>query len=74
MRIKRFSGYSEVSPGGVTYKSSQVISNYILDPIDKSISYVDNTTLGKTNVVKKKSRMVKSIIKPFRVFTRNKDK
>ena len=44
MKIKRFSGYSEAAPEGVTYqKSSQVITRYILDPLDSSVDTLEET-------------------------------
>lgn len=72
MRVKRFSGYSEAAPGGVSYHSGQVVSGYILDPLDKGMEVVDkipDPLKGKR--FKDKSERVKGIIKPLKKLLRN---
>lgn len=65
MKIKRFSGYSEAAPEGVTYqKSSQVITRYILDPLDSSV----DTLTDKLWVTKRKSDRIKKVIKPLKKY------
>ena len=56
MKLKRklFSGYSETTPEAVTYKSAQILSDYILDPVDSSVKVISNSPLGKVGVVEKK--------------------
>ena len=68
MKVKRFSGYSESAPGGVTYQSGQVISRYVLDPIDKGVEYVKSTKLGDSVIVKKKSNRIKNITNPIKKY------
>ena len=63
MKIKRFSGYSEAAPEGVTYqKSSQVITRYILDSVD-TLEETD-----KLGVTKRKSDRIKKVIKPLKKY------
>lgn len=67
MKIKRFSGYSEAAPEGVTYqKSSQVITRYILDPLDSSVDTLEET--DKLGVTKRKSDRIKKVIKPLKKY------
>ena len=56
MKLKRklFSGYSESIPEAVTYKSAQILSDYVLDPVDNSVKVISNSPLGKVGVVEKK--------------------
>lgn len=68
MKIKRFSGYSESSPNGTTYHNSQVISEYVINPIDKSINKLGETPLGSTNLYKRKRDRIKRIINPLKEF------
>lgn len=68
MKVKRFSGYSESAPEGVTYQSGQVISRYILDPIEKGVDYVESTKLGDSVIVKKKSNRIKNITNPIKKY------
>ena len=66
MKIKRFSGYSEAAPSGVTYHSSQVITRYILDPLDSSVDTLEET--DKLGVTKRKSDRIKKVIKPLKKY------
>lgn len=68
MKIKRFSGYSESSPSGVTYHNSQVISKYVINPIDKSINELGKTPIGDTNLYKRKRDRIKRILNPLKKF------
>lgn len=68
MKIKRFSGYSESSPNGTTYYNSQVISKYIINPIDKSINKLGETPIGDTYLYKRKRDRIKRIINPLKEF------
>lgn len=69
MKIKRFSGYSEAAPSGVTYHSSQVITKYVLDPIDKSVDLIESKTPGAgKELVKQKSSKVKRVVKPLKKY------
>lgn len=68
MKIKRFSGYSESSPSGVTYHNSQVISKYVINPIDKSIDKLEKTPIGDTNMYKRKKDRIKRILYPLKKF------
>lgn len=67
MKIKRFSGYSEAAPGGVTYQgSSQVITKYILDPIDAGVDTLEE--IDKSGVTKTKSNRIKRIVRPLKKY------
>ena len=68
MKIKRFSGYSEASPSGVTYHNSQVISKYIIDPIDKSMDNLEKTPIGETSMYKRKKDRIKRILGPLKKY------
>ena len=64
MRLKRknYSGYSEVSPQGIGYHSAQVTADYILDPTEEFLVYVENSPIGKVDSVRKKtSRFIRPI-------------
>lgn len=74
MIIKRkgFSGYSESNlSNGVNYHSANIITDYILDPADKSIVYIENSPLYKLNSVKRKSSRVKNILNFFKNIKNN---
>lgn len=75
MRIKRFSGYSEAAPGGVSYYSGQVVSKYILDPLDKGMEKVDELSgpISSDRFREKKAR-IKGIIKPLKKILGGSDK
>lgn len=73
MKIKRFSGYSESSPNGTTYYNSQVISKYVINPIDKSINKLGETPIGNTDLYKRKKNRIKRIINPLKEFFNKKD-
>lgn len=69
LRRKFYSGYSEASPHGIGYQSAQVTANYILDPAEKVLVYLDKSPVGKVDSVKRKTsrfigpvRSVKSYI------------
>lgn len=69
MIIKRkvFSGYSESNlSNGVNYHSANIITDYILDPTDKSIVYIENSPLYKLNSVKRNSSRIKNVIHPIK--------
>lgn len=74
MRLKRvlFSGYSEASPGGFGYKSAQVTANYILDPAERVLVYVDESPIGKSDSMKRKTSRFLGAIKPWKKYLRNK--
>lgn len=75
MIIKRklYSGAVEAMPSGVTYYPSQVITDYALDPLDKTLDYIDSTRIGKLDSVKKKTSRFAGIVKPLkRILRRNK--
>ena len=79
MKLKRiskvYSGVSEVMPSGVSYYSSQVITDYALDPLDKTLDYIDNTKIGKLESVKKKTSRFAGIVKPLkRILARKRKK
>ena len=63
MKIKRSSGYSDADPEGVT---SQVITRYILDPLDSSVDTLEET--DKLGVTKRKSDRIKKVIKPLKKY------
>lgn len=72
-RSKSFAGVAEASPGGVTYYPGQVITGYVLDPIDKSIEMLERTPVGDTYAVKRKTGRVKLITRPLkRIFGKKK--
>ena len=76
MIIKRklYSGVSESMPSGVTYYPRQVISDYALDPLDKTLDYIDSTKIGKLDSVKKKTSRFAGIVKPLKRILRRKRK
>lgn len=71
MRVKRFSGYSEASPGGVSYISGQVVSKYVLDPLDSGIEKIDEISSPFSNKrAKEKRARLREIIKPLKKLLR----
>jgi hypothetical protein len=72
MIIKRkgFSGYGEVTINGVKYVPAQV-GDTLRDTMDSAegvVSKVDQTAIGQTTPVKKKTRMVKNVISGIKGF------
>ena len=64
-RRKNFSGYGEVTINGVRYIPAQVMNDKLHDTMDTAedvVSRVDQTAIGQTVPVKKKTRMVKNVI------------
>ena len=66
MIIKRkgFSGYGEVTINGVMYVPAQVGDplHDTMDSAEDVVSKIDQTAIGQTIPVKKKTRMVKNVI------------
>lgn len=74
MILKRKSRTYSDLPEGVSYYSSQVLTNYALNPLDKTIDYIDNTKLGKLKPIKKQTTRFASVIKPLKwALKRNKN-
>lgn len=65
-RSKTFSGYSESAPSGTSYMSGQVITDYILDPIDKSIEVLESTPIAKSEGIKRKTGRIRGIVRPLK--------
>lgn len=63
-RRKNFSGYGEVTINGVRYVPAQVGDTLhdTMDTAEGVVSKIDQTTIGQTMPVKKKTRMVKNVI------------
>lgn len=55
LRRKFYSGYSEASPQGIGYHSAQVTADYILDPAEKVLVYIENSPVGEVDSVKRKT-------------------
>lgn len=74
MKIKRkmFSGYSETTPKAVTYKSAQVMSKYVLDPIDKSMVILSDSPIGKIDSVKRKTDRFSGPVKSWKRYIKYK--
>lgn len=71
MRVKRFSGYSEAAPGGVSYHSGQVVSKYVLDPLDSGIEKIDEISSPfSSKRAKEKRARLRGIIKPLKKLLR----
>lgn len=73
MIIKRkgFSGYGEVTINGVKYVPAQVMTNTLHDTMDTAegvVSKIDQTAIGQTMPVKKKTRMAKNVISGLKGF------
>jgi hypothetical protein len=70
-RRKNFSGYGEVTINGVKYVPAQVMTDTLHDTMDTAedvVSKVDQTAIGQTIPVKKKTRMVKNVISGLKGF------
>ena len=72
MIIKRkgFSGYGEVTINGVKYIPAQVGDTLhdTMNTAENVVSKVDQTAIGQTIPVKKKTRMVKNVISGLKGF------
>jgi hypothetical protein len=73
MIIKRkgFSGYGEVTINGVRYVPAQVMTDTLHDTMDTAegvVSKIDQTAIGQTMPVKKKTRMAKNVISGLKGF------
>jgi hypothetical protein len=76
-RRKNFSGYSEITINGVTYVPAQVMNDKLHDTMDTAedvVSRVDQTAIGQTVPVKKKTRMVKNVISGLKGFVPSRKK
>ena len=65
-KSKVYSGVAEAMVSGTTYYPSQVITDYALEPLDKTLDYIDNTRIGKLDSVKKKTSRFAGIVKPLK--------
>ena len=79
MIIKRkgFSGYGEITINGVTYIPAQVMNDTLHDTMDTAegvVSKIDQTAIGQTIPVKKKTRMVKNVISGLKGFVPSRKK
>ena len=76
MKLKRksFSEISESSPGGVSYHTAQVTSEYILDPVENVIYKIEDSPINDVKAVKKNTGRVKSVIKPINDYIKYKRK
>ena len=74
LRDQLFSSYSEVPIEGYSYYPSQVLTNYALDPLEKSADWVENTTVGNLKPVKKKTRLIKKVTASLKSLVKRKDK
>lgn len=63
MRIKRFSGYSEASPGGVSYHPGQVVTKLVLDPVEYGVSKLEKVPIEP---LKRKGSRIKKVISPLK--------
>ena len=63
-RRKNFSGYGEVTINGVKYVPAQVGDTLhdTMDTAEGVVSKIDQTAIGQTIPVKKKTRMAKNVI------------
>jgi hypothetical protein len=72
MIIKRkgFSGYGEVTINGVRYIPAQVGDTLhdTMDTAEGVVSKIDQTAIGQTMPVKKKTRMAKNVISGLKGF------
>ena len=76
IRRKGFSGYGEVTINGVKYVPAQV-GDTLHDTMDSAegvVSRIDQTAIGQTIPVKKKTRMVKNIISGLKGFVPSRKK
>lgn len=65
-RQKNYSGYSEINMGGSTYMPAQVMTDYALDPLENSVSYLESTPVGKFEPVGRKLRLTRGIVSPLK--------
>ena len=67
MKLKRksFSEISESSPGGISYHTAQVTSEYVLDPVENIIYKIEDSPINDVKAVKKNTGRVKSVVKPI---------
>ena len=75
-RRKNFSGYGEVTINGVRYVPAQV-GDTLHDTMDSAegvVSKIDQTAIGQTIPVKKKTRMVKNVISGLKGFVPSRKK
>jgi len=63
-RRKNFSGYGEITINGVRYVPAQVGDTLhdTMNTAEDVVSKIDQTAIGQTIPVKKKTRMVKNVI------------
>jgi hypothetical protein len=74
LRDQLFSSYSEVPIEGYSYYPSQVLTNYALDPLEKSADWIENTAIvGDLKPIKKKTRMVKKVTASLKSLVKRKD-
>lgn len=73
-KSKVYSGVSEAMVSGTTYYPSQVITDYALEPLDKTLDYIDNTRIGKLDSVKKKTSRFAGVVKPLKKILARKKK
>ena len=66
MKISRkfYSGYSEVSSSGLSYIPAQVAVDYVLDPTEKALDYIEESPVHYVVNERKVSR-IKKVIKPL---------
>ena len=69
-RRKNFSGYGEVTINGVKYVPAQVGDTLhdTMDTAEGMVSKIDQTAIGQTMPVKKKTRMAKNVISGLKGF------
>ena len=69
-RRKNFSGYGEVTINGVKYIPAQVGDTLhdTMDSAEDVVSKIDQTAIGQTIPVKKKTRMAKNVISGLKGF------
>ena len=69
-RRKNFSGYGEVTINGVRYVPAQVGDTLhdTMDTAEGVVSKIDQTAIGQTMPVKKKTRVVKNVISGLKGF------
>lgn len=73
MKLKRkLFNYSETSLGGINYYPGQVVSDLVINPLDKGVDYIDKSRLGKIPNIKRKTRNIKSILVPIKKLLKKK--
>lgn len=45
---------------------AQVMTDYALNPVENSVDYLETTRIGEIKPVKRKLRLVKGIVSPFK--------